>query len=112
MRSPEPATRIVLAALAGLVCAALRVPEAALAVPLLGRPRIALLLAAALAAGWGAMRVSSLDRRVLRAGPVQAVVEVTGQPRGDRALARVEGSGEDVVLDAPMPIEAGARYRV
>jgi competence protein ComEC len=108
----DPPTRIVLAALGGLVCAALGVPEMAVLAPLLGRPRTALLVAAVVAAGWGAMRVADLGHRDLEAGPIRAQVEVTGLPDGGRALARVGGAREDVLLVSPVPVEQGARYVV
>ncbi len=109
----DPPTRIVLAALGGLVCAALHVPALALAAPLLRRPRAALLAAAAVAALWGALRVDMLDRRALAPGPLTAVVVVTGRPAGDRAAARVPAAAEDVLLSARgMTLVAGGVYRV
>ena len=109
----DPPTRIVLAALAGLVGAALHVAPLALVAPLFGRPRLALLAAAALGAGWGAMQVGSLEQRTLSSGPHVGVVVVTGRPAGSQAIARVAGAGEDVVLRARgAALVQGGIYRV
>ncbi len=102
----------MLAALAGLVCAALRVPEAAVPAALVARPRAALLLAAAVAAGWGALRVEALDRHQLAPGRMAGELVVTGRPDGGRALGRLAGSREDVLVIAPQPLRLGGRYRI
>ncbi|HVG89012.1 MAG TPA: ComEC/Rec2 family competence protein [Gaiellales bacterium] len=111
MRCDLP-TRVVLAALAGLVCAALRVPEAAVPAALVARPRAALLLAAAVAAGWGALRVEALDRHQLAPGRIAGELVVTGRPDGGRALGRLAGSHEDVLVIAPQPLRLGGHYRI
>jgi competence protein ComEC len=109
----DPPTRIVLAALAGLVACAVHAGPLALLAPLAGRPRIALLAAAAAAVLWGGMRVDALERRVLHPGPVHGVVVVTGRPNGDRAIGRLAGSGEDVVLSVRSGgLVPGGIYRV
>jgi competence protein ComEC len=96
----EPATRIVLAALAGLVAAALGSPFVGLLVAIPWRPRGLLAATALLAAAWGGVRVADLDHRALRPGSVEAVVVVTSAPNGDRAIVRVPSAGEDVLLVA------------
>ncbi len=108
----EPATRIVLAALAGLVAAAVGSPLLGLLVAVPWRPRALLAATALLAAAWGGLRVADLDHRALRAGPVEAVVVVTQAPNGDRAIARLPAAGEDVLLVArgERPL-LGAVYR-
>jgi len=109
----DPPTRLVLAALAGLVGAALHVAPLALVAPLLGRPRLALLAAAAVGAGWGSMQVASLEHRALAPGPLVGVVVVTGRPAGSQAIARVPGAREDVVLRARAThLVQGGIYRV
>ena len=95
----DPPTRIVVAALAGLVASAMHLGPLALLAPLAGRPRAALLAAAAVAVLWGGLRVDALERQVLRPGAVRGVVVVTGRPSGDRAVGRLAGAGEDVVLE-------------
>jgi len=95
----DPPTRIVLAALAGLVASALHSGPLALAAPLAGRPRAAVLAAAALAVLWGGARVHDLELRQLEPGPLEGMVIVTGRPSGDRAVARPVGAGEDVLLE-------------
>ncbi|HSD03396.1 MAG TPA: hypothetical protein VLB81_13545, partial [Gaiellales bacterium] len=113
--SDRPAA-VVLAADAGLVASALHRPLlAALALGLARSPRAALVVAwaAALAVGWGSVRVADLDRRVLAPGPVTATVTVTSTPSGSRAAAAVAGAGETVVLVAPgTPLRQGGVYRV
>lgn len=79
---------------------------------LVARPRAALLLAAALAAGWGALRVEALDRHELAPGRVAGELVVTGLPDGGRALGRLAGSREDVLVIAPEPLRLGSRYRI
>src|SRR5947207_10232293 len=96
----EPATRIVLAALAGLVAAAIGSPLLGLLVAIPWRPRALLAATALLAAAWGGLRVADLDHRTLRPGPVEVVVVVTSAPSGDRAIVRVPSAGEDVLLVA------------
>ena len=64
----DPPTRIVVAALAGLVASAMHLGPLALLAPLAGRPRAALLAAAAVAVLWGGLRVDALERQVLRPG--------------------------------------------
>src|SRR5580765_8099659 len=109
----DPPTRIVLAALAGLVGAALHLAPLALVAPLLGRPRVALLAAAALAGAWGSGQVASLEHRALGPGALVGVVVVTGRPGGSQAIARVAGAEEDVVLRARgTPLAQGGVYRV
>jgi competence protein ComEC len=109
----DPPTRIVLSALAGLVASALHLGPLALVAPLTGRPRTALLAAAALAVLWGGERVDALEQRVLRPGPVQGIVVVTGRPSGDRGVGRLAGSGEDVVLEVGSGgLVPGGMYRV
>src|SRR5437588_11478855 len=97
----DPATRIVLAALAGLVAAALGRPLLGLLVAVPWRPRAMLAATALLAAAWGGLRVADLDHRALRPGAVEAVVVVTSAPSGDRAIVRVPDAAEDVLLVAP-----------
>jgi competence protein ComEC len=112
MWSCDPATRLVLAALTGLVAAALGRPALAAAV-LLGRPRPLLLVTAAVACWWGLVQVESIERRSLSPGPVHATAVVTGQPRGARAIAQLRPAREDVVLVAPGErLEQGALYEV
>src|SRR5437667_7759700 len=96
----EPATRIVLAALAGLAAAALGSPLLGLLVAIPWRPRALLAATALLAAAWGGVRVADLDHRALRPGPVEAAVVVTSALNGDRAIVRVPSAGEDVLLVA------------
>src|SRR5439155_24106400 len=96
----EPATRIVLAALAGLVAAAMGSPLLGLLVAIPWRPRALLAATALLAAAWGGARVADLDHRALRPGPVEAVVVVTSAPNGDRAIVRVPAASEVVFLVA------------
>jgi len=96
----DPATRIVLAALAGLVAAAAGWPLLGLLFAIPWRPRALLAATALLAAAWGGMRAADLDHRALRPGAVEAVVVVTAAPNGDRAVARVPSAGEDVLLVA------------
>ena len=96
----DAATRIALAALAGLVAAALGRPLLALLVAVPWRPRALLAATAILAAAWGGLRVADLDHRALRPGPITALVVVTAAPTGDRAIAQVAVAGEDVLLVA------------
>jgi len=109
----DPPTRIVVAALAGLVASAMHLGPLALLAPLAGRPRAALLAAAAVSVLWGGLRVDALERHVLRPGAVRGIVVVTGRPSGDRAVGRLAGMGEDVVLEvASGGLVAGGVYRV
>src|SRR5258706_10198030 len=96
----EPATRIVLAALAGLVAAALGSPLLGLLVAIPWRPRALLATTALLAAAWGGMRVADLDHRALRPGPVEAVGGVTSAPHGGPAIVPGPSAGEGVLLVA------------
>jgi competence protein ComEC len=96
----EPATRIVLAALAGLVAAAIGSPLLGLLVAIPWRPRALLAATAILAAAWGGVRVADIDHRALRPGPIEAVVVVTAAPNGDRAIVRVPAAEEDALLVA------------
>jgi competence protein ComEC len=92
---------MVLAALAGLVSAALGHPLLALLAAFAGRPRLLLAGVAVAAALFGGMRVAALQHRSLRSGRVNAVLVVTGAPSGDRAVVRVPAAGEDALLTAP-----------
>ncbi|MGZ4481085.1 MAG: ComEC/Rec2 family competence protein [Gaiellales bacterium] len=113
MWSCDPATRLVLAALTGLVAAALGRPVLAAAAMLLGRPWPVVLGVAAFTCWWGLLQVDSIERRILTPGPVHATAVVTGQPRGARAVARLRPAGEDVVLVAPGErLQQGGVYRV
>jgi competence protein ComEC len=94
----DPPTRVVLAALAGLVASAFGMPTAALAVAVPMGPRVPLALTAALAGWWGSERVEELRHRALTAGPIETVLVVTEPPSGDRAIARVLTAKEDVLL--------------
>jgi competence protein ComEC len=110
-------TRLVLAAVAGLVAAALGRPLLALAAAGVGgSPRVRgwALVVAAVALVAGGARVAALDRRVLAAGDrADAVVVVTGQPTGSHGLAVVRGAGETVLLSAPGTVlSEGGVYRV
>ena len=106
----EPATRIVLAALAGLVAAAVGSPLLGLLVAIPWRPRALLAATAMLAAAWGGVRVADLDHRALRPGPIEAVVVVTAAPNGDRAIARVPAAGRGRAAGCPRrAAEAGRR---
>ncbi|MDX6520379.1 MAG: competence protein ComEC [Gaiellales bacterium] len=96
----DPATRFVLAALAGLTSAAFGRPLLGLVVAVPWRPRALLAATALLAAAWGGQRVADLDHRALRPGPIEAVVVVTAAPSGDRAIVRVASAAEDVLLVA------------
>jgi competence protein ComEC len=96
----DPATRFVLAALAGLTSAAFGRPLLGLVVAVPWRPRALLAATALLAAAWGGQRVADLDHRALRPGPIEAVVVVTSAPSGDRAIVRVASAAEDVLLVA------------
>ena len=59
----DPPTRIVVAALAGLVASAMHLGPLALLAPLAGRPRAALLAAAAVAGcGWTRSSARCFDR--------------------------------------------------
>src|SRR6185436_6019619 len=78
-------------------------PEAAVPAALVARPRAALLLAAAVAAGWGALRVEALDRHQLAPGRIAGELVVTGRPDGSRA---------DVLVIAPQPLRLGGHYRI
>jgi competence protein ComEC len=100
MWRPELATRLVVAALAGLVAAAIALPAAAAAAVLLGRPRPLFVAVALVALAWGAIRVDALERRVLAAGDWHGTLVVTGRPNGPRAIARAVDAGEDVLLVA------------
>src|SRR5205823_2592455 len=86
----EPATRIVLAALAGLVAAAIGSPLLGLLVAISWRPRALLAATALPAAAWGGLGVAYLDDRTLRPGPVVVVVVVASgagrDPSPRRAL--------------------------
>src|SRR2546423_3545506 len=105
-------TRVVLAAVAGVAAAALGHPPLALLAAVPGRPRLLLAAVALLAAMWGAMRVAEIEHRALHAGGFAGVVVVTGQPAGDRAIARDPAAREDVVVRAPGYRPAlGAIYR-
>lgn len=111
-RCDDP-TRMVLAALAGLVSAALGHPLLSLLAALAGRPRLLLAGVAVAAALFGGMRVAALQHRSLRAGHVSAVLVVTGAPSGDRAVVRLPTAGEDALLTAPgYRPQLGGVYRV
>jgi predicted membrane metal-binding protein len=106
-------TRMVLAALAVLVSAALGHPLLALLAALAGRPRLLLGAVAVAAALFGGMRVAALQHRSLRSGPLNTVLVVTGAPSGDRAVVRVPAAGEDALLTAPgYRPQLGGVYRV
>jgi competence protein ComEC len=110
-------TRLVIAAVVGLVAAALGRPLLALAAAGVGgspRVRAAALVVAAAALVVGGLRLAALDRRVLVAGRTgDATVVVTGQPTGSHGLAVVRGAGETVLLSAPGVLLAeGGVYRV
>jgi competence protein ComEC len=96
----DPATRLVLAALAGLTSAAFGRPLLGLVVAVPWRPRTLLAATALLAAAWGGMRVADLDHRALRPGTIETMVVVTSAPNGDRAMVRVPSAAEDVLLVA------------
>jgi competence protein ComEC len=94
-------TRIVLAAVAGLVAAAFGHPVLALLAAIPARPRAILLLVALAAAAYGHARVVDLQRTSLHAGSEHGGVLVTAAPNGDRAIARELDAREDVLLVAP-----------
>jgi len=97
----EQPTRIVLAAVAGLVAAALGHPLLAGLAAIPARPRVALLLVAVIAAAYGSARVAELERAALHPGGERGHVLVTAAPTGDRAVVRELDAGEDVLLVAP-----------
>jgi competence protein ComEC len=97
----EPPTRIVLAAVAGLVAAAFGHPPLAGLAAIPARPRLLLLVVAMGAAAYGHGRVADLERTALRPGAEHARVLVTTAPNGDRAVAREVAAREDVLLVAP-----------
>jgi competence protein ComEC len=97
----DPPTRLVFAAVAGLAAAAAGRPLLGLAVAVPWRPRLLLAAVALAAALWGGTRVAALETRTLRPGPANLRLVVTSAPSGDRALVRVPGAGEDVLLQAP-----------
>ncbi len=106
-------TRLVLAAVAGLVAAALGHPLGALLVAVPWRPRLLLAGVAVLAALWGTARVAQIEHRALRPGGFAGVVVVTGRPSGDRAIARDPSAREDVLVRAPgYRPQLGGVYRV
>lgn len=109
----DPPTRIVLAAVAGLVTAALGHPLLAVLAGIPCRPRTALLLVALGASAYGSHRVDDLQRTTLHPGPERGRLLVTGAPSGDRAVARELSAREDVLLVAPgYRPELGALYAV
>lgn len=108
----DPPTRIVLAAVWGLVSAACGHPVLAAAAAI-ARPRLAVLLVAMAAAAYGQARVAELQRTVLHPGSARGAVLVTAAPNGDRAVARDLAAHEDVLLLAPgYRPQLGAVYRV
>src|SRR5947209_4458258 len=94
-------TRIVLAAVAGLLAAAVGHPPLAALAAIPARPRGALLLVALVAAAYGQAHVDDLRRTTLRPGAEVGRVLVTAAPNGDRAIARELAAREDVLLVAP-----------
>ncbi len=96
----EPPTRVVLALLAGLTCAALQLPAVAVVLVGVFRPRPVLLVAAAIAAIWGGLRVARINERPLHPGPVSGVATVISPTGPGRAVAHLTPPGEDVLLDA------------
>jgi competence protein ComEC len=97
----EPPTRIVLAAVAGLVAAAFGHPLLAALAAIPARPRLALLAVALTAAAYGHGRVDDLQRTTLHPGTERGRVVVTAAPSGDRAVARELAAREDVLMVAP-----------
>jgi len=113
-RSDDP-TRLVGAALCGLVGAALACPPAVLAAALIGRTPamraglVGIALAALLA---GQARVAELEQRTLSPGRYSGTITISGQPLDGRAI--VESSpGERVLVTLHGPdLAQGQRYRV
>ncbi len=110
------ATRYVLAALAGLVAAAVGVPLLAALGVLAGRGialRLVCALVALAALTYGQARVEQLSHRPLHPGRFDGTVTVIAQPNAGRALAADHRSGETVVLvDRNDRLELGGIYRV